>query len=250
MLIDMHTHTFLRWKDKNEGEKTLLKAIEKYDITKAYVSNFTVPDSSEEEVDEGNRITAELVKAHPDCIGGYVYVNPKNKNTVDVIKRGIEEMGLEAIKLWVGTFCDDECVNKVAEQAIEYGVPIMQHAFHKSVGQLPFETVGKHIANLAIRYPELKLIMAHLGGNCYNGIPMIKELENVWVDISSSIFGGDALDYTIENIGVDRILFGSDIPGTFIVNVGKVNEADITDEEREMIFYKNTLRVFDRKFRL
>ena len=143
-----------------------------------------------------------------------------------------------------------ETVNKIAEKSIEYGVPVLIHSFHKSTGQYPFETTGKNVEILAKRYPELKIVMAHYGGNCYNGIPMIRDLKNVWIDTSGSICSGDVLNYTIENIGTERILFGSDMPGDYITNVGKVMEADLTKEEKDMIFYKNTLKVFDKNFRL
>ena len=56
------------------------------------------------------------------------------------------------------------------------------HSFKKTVGQLEFETVGPHVADLASRYPEARLIMAHLDGNAYHGIKCIKEYKNVgWI---------------------------------------------------------------------
>ena len=129
-------------------------------------------------------------------------------------------------------------------------MPILFHAFHKAVDQLPFETCGNHIANLARRYPELKIIMAHFGGNAYHGIPPVRDLKNVWIDSSSSIFRGDEFRYVIEQVGVDRILFGSDAPGNFIVNLGQVQELNLSKEDKDKILYKNTLHVFDPNFRL
>ena len=110
------------------------------------------------------------------------------------------------VKLWMASLCDDPRVFPVVEQCIEYRAPILIHSFHKAVGQLPFETTGEHVANLARRYPQARILMAHLGGNAYHGLPAIRDCPNVWTDICSSIFRGDSLSYALELLGEDRIL--------------------------------------------
>ena len=92
--------------------------------------------------------------------------------------------------------------------------------------------------------------MAHLGGNSYDGIPAIRDCKNVWSDLSGSIYGGDALNYAVENVGAERILFGSDMPVSFLVNVGKVQGADLSQEQREMIYWKNAKKLLNRSFRV
>lgn len=134
---------------------------------------------------------------------------------------------------------------------IDYNMPILFHAFYKAHDQLLYETRGNHIANIARRYPELKIIMAHLGGSAYHAIPTIRNIPNVWVDMCSSIYRGDELQYTIEQIGADRIMFGTDVPSVNpIVNRGKVEELDLTQEEKDKIYYKNTLKFFDPSFHI
>ncbi len=250
MLIDVHAHAAVEGLPYEDGKSRLLRIFEAYHFDKMYISNFMEAVPTKEQVEEGNRYTAALIKEHPDKFGGYVYVSPEHDNAVEVFKRGIEEQGLEGVKLWLSCYCDDVCVNRIAELAIDYGTPMLIHTFHKSTWQYPNESVGKHVANLAKRYPELKIIMAHLGGNCYNGIPMIRDLKNVWVDFSGSMFHGDAIDYTVENIGAERLLFGTDAPWFFVTNIGKVLGAKLTDEERNLVFYKNAQKIFDRNFKL
>lgn len=43
----------------------------------------------------------------------------------------------------------------------------------------------KCLRRAALANPETAFIMAHLGGNCYHGIPMIWDLQNVFVDVSA-----------------------------------------------------------------
>ena len=74
---------------------------------------------------------------------------PIQDNCIDVLRKGIEEYGMEGMKLWVATYCDDPRVFPLVEKCIDYNIPILVHSFHKAVGQLEFETTGIHTANLA-----------------------------------------------------------------------------------------------------
>ena len=248
-IYDMHTH-FMGFQYEQD-KRTLLRAMELYDISRIYVSGLSqLPNPMEWMIDEANAAVAKFAKEYPDQVSGYIYISPEHKNAMDVLRRGIEEQGLEGVKLWVSTFCDDPCVFPIVEQCIEYGIPILVHAFHKAVNQLPNETTGKHTAALARRYPQAKLIMAHLGGNCYHGLPAIRDCPNVWVDYSGSLFRGDELQYAVDLLGVDRIVYGSDMPGPYLDNLGQLLELGLPEEDRDKIAYKNTQKLFDRSFRL
>jgi len=245
MIIDMHVHL---WEGLyGEHKARILNAIELYSISKVYVSGLSVYIPSKEQVAGVNLEVARFMREEPDKISGYVYISPEHDNAVDVLKRGIEEQGFAGAKFWVSALCDDMCVDRVMEKIIDYGVPLLVHAYHKAKGQLPRESIGINVANLARRYPEARIIMAHLGGNCYNGLPAIRDCENVWVDFSGTLFRGDELSYAVECLGAARVLFGSDMPGVFLVNLGQVLEAKITRDEKDLILYKNALKLFDNK---
>lgn len=249
MIIDIHTHV---WGGHPEDSKAkLLKAIDRYRLARIYVSALQSYLSDEEEISYLNKLVYDFMQQEPEKIGGAVYLNPTHKNVMDVLRRAIEEQGFEMIKLWVCTTADDPSVDPIMEYAEETGVPVLFHAFHKATAQVPNETLGCHVANIARRHPKTKILMAHLGGNCYNGIPAIRDCKNVWVDNSgSTFFHGDDLNYTVEALGAERILFGTDMPGCCASNIGQVLGADLTEEQRELIFYKNAQKLLDRNFRL
>ncbi len=248
MVIDVHTHIWAS--NYKQTKEDLLKAMDRYHIDRIYVSGLEGYTPTKEKVDELNDEVARFMKENKERVGGYVYVSPEHDNATEVIRRGIEDQGMEGIKLWVSTFCDDVCVNPVMEQAIFYGVPVLMHTFHKANGQVPNESLGNHIANIARRYPEAKILMAHLGGNCYHGLPAIRDCKNVWTDFSGSIYVGDAIEYAVDLLGADRVLFGTDMIGSYLVNLGQVLEADLSWEEKDKILYKNALHLFDKEFRL
>lgn len=249
MIIDIHAHV---WGKSPEGllktKNYLLKNIDKYGIDKVYISGLANYYSSEEEVAFLNNGVAELMAEHKDRIGGAVYVNPEHKNTLDIIKKATQEQGFEMIKLWCCTFADAPCVDPIMEYAEQNGLPVLFHSFKKSSTQVPNESTGIHVANIARRHPKTKILMAHLGGSAHDGIPAIRDLKNVWCDQSGSIYHGDDLNYAIEYLGAERILFGTD--NAFLTNIGQIMGADLTDDARDLIFYKNALKLLDPNFRL
>lgn len=246
MIIDMHTHI---WGGRyDQHAKALLTNCERYGIDKVFVSGLIRQYSPEEEVKSQNEDIVRFKRENPDVAEGYVYVNPRHANALDVLRQGIEQDGMIGMKLWIATYCDDPSVFPLIEQCIEYDVPILLHAFYKAVGQYPDESVGTHVAELAKRYPQAKLIMAHLGGNHYHGIKAIRDYPNVVTDISGSLFRREEVDYAVRLLGAERVLFGSDMPGcSYITNYGQVEEADLTPEERQLIYAGNTMRLFGMK---
>lgn len=249
MRIDIHTHV---WGSHPEDDKAaLLKAMDQYGLARIYVSGLQTYFSDEEEIAYLNKLVFDFMREEPEKVGGAVYLNPKNKNVMDVLKRATQEQGFEMIKLWCCTTADDPSVDPIMEYAEENGIPVLFHAFKKATSQVPNETTGSHVANIARRHPKTKILMAHLGGSCYDGIPAIRDCKNVWVDNSgSTFFHGDDMNYAVEYVGADRILFGTDMPGCCASNIGQILGADLTDEQRELIFWKNAKKLVDRNFRL
>ena len=243
MIIDVHAHI---WGNNYEQDKyDIMKACELYGVSQVYVSGLKSHIPDEQEIKELNSEVYKFMKEEEGIIKGYCYVNPSHSNSLDVLKQGIEEYGMSGMKLWVSTFCDDPRVFPLVEQCIEYNVPILIHAFHKAVGQLKYESYSWNVANLARKYPEAKIIMAHMAANCYTGLKSIKDLKNVWVDFSGTIIRGDDILYAKKAIGVERILFGTDMPGaSTLICLGQVEEADLSSEEKELIYYKNALALF------
>lgn len=249
MIIDIHTHI---WGTRSENDKiNLLAAMDRYHVDRIYVSGLQSRTSDREEIARLNSLVYEFMQQEPERVGGAVYVNPRHKDVLDVIQRAVEEQGFEMIKLWICTHADDPAVDPIMEYAERTGVPVLFHAFRKSTEQVENESTGIHVANIARRHPKTKILMAHLGGSCYDGIPAIQELKNVWVDNSGfRLFRGDDLNYTIERIGAERILLGTDMPGCCASNIGQVLGADLTQAQRELIFYKNAQKLLNRNFRL
>ena len=92
---------------------------------------------------------------------------------------------------------------------------------------------------------SLKIIIPHLGGLGGNPIDFLdrfKERDNVHFD--TALASSDTIMKIIDQIGHERILFGSDVPfGTMKWELEKVLSLPIGDDKKEWILSKNLKRL-------
>ena len=192
MIIDMHGHIFCSNLENDKRE--VLETIERYHIDWVYLSAIELTNQvpNEAEIEEWNAAQYQFEKEHPECIRSYCRVNFLNKNAVDVAKRGIYDHNVVGLKLLSEAPMDDPRINPVVEEAIKANVPLLIHTSHKAPGSpmYPQESNSIHIAHLAVRYPEAKIIMAHTGGNAYLAVKRVQPYSNVAIDISGSLLRG------------------------------------------------------------
>jgi len=239
MIIDAHTHLWLG--RETECRNAILRAADIYSYKKAGVSTLCSELPDEEEIAACNRATAAFIRDCPELIFGWCYLNPRHKNALDVLKKGLEDQRMTGVKLWIAALCDDPAVDPIAEYCSVHGIPVLIHALDKTVGQMRYESRGSNVRALALRFPELKILMAHMGGNEYTGIRPVAGCPNVSVDLCGVVHRADSLEYAIEHLGTGRILYGTDMigGGSFWNNIGRVEALDIPDGEKARIYYKN-----------
>ena len=145
--------------------------------------------------------------------------------------------------------CTEPVVFPIVELAISLGVPILHHAGHSHypIETQPHISDGGHLAELGKRYPEAKLICAHVGGggDWEWTIKALRHAKSVYLDISGSVIDEAMVDMAVKVLGADRLLFGCDM--SFTAGVGKIRSAQLTGEERSKIFGGNMTRLLQRK---
>ena len=173
-----------------------------------------------------------------------VYPRHEKGFTLDQIERHMDSGVFVGVKVWVSQ-ADEACMNPVIEAMIEQDCPVLIHSMHKSVGQLALESDPTHIATLARRYPEAKIILPHIGGNFYYTCEVIADLPNVYTDPSGTYCETGMVEHAVKVLGAERILFGSDAPGAdFANNLAKVLAADLPPEVMGKILYGNAMRLW------
>lgn len=239
-VIDIHAHIWLG--RERENILSLKKAALDFGIERLLISPLGSHQPDQEEIRLLNRNARALCHQDP-LFSRYVTVAPEHSNALAVLEEGIQE-GAAGMKLWVSCLCDDPRCDALYHLCAEARLPVLVHTFSKTAGQLPRESTGVHLRNAAVRNPETIFIMAHLGGNCYHGIPLIRDLGNVYTDFSGSGSRGDDLPYALEQLGPERILFGTDMPGSYVMSWGQLLSAGLSPREHNLICRANALRLF------
>ncbi|MFD2329315.1 amidohydrolase family protein [Cohnella sp. GCM10020058] len=205
------------------------------------------PFPTEDEVVKANDDMVAAMQKHPGRLAGYCYANPRHGAAAlrDYRKR-VEEQGMIGLKLWISVLCNDPLVYPLIEQSIEYRAPVLIHAWRKSSGQLPYESTAAHVAELARRYPEARLIMAHLGGQAESAVNAVAPYGNVYTDTSGTPIGAGEVALAVERLGAERVLFGSDLPYACLAsNLGKVLGAHLPEREFQLVMEGNMARLLE-----
>lgn len=251
MIIDAHVHiggSLRAWRSE-DAVADLVAAAQRCGIRKLCVSclglSGYVPYPTPAEFRAANDEVLRAIARFPETLLGFCYVSPEYPaESVEEIRRCIEEGPMVGIKLWVARRASDSGVDPILEEAARLKVPVLQHAWYKTGGNLPHESTPADVAEMARRHPKVVIQMAHLTGAGERGIQDIAPYPNVVVDTSGGDPEAGILEYAVEVLGVERVVFGSDAPGRdFSVQLGKVLGAGLTEEEHRLILGGNMARI-------
>ncbi len=145
-----------------------------------------------------------------------------------------------------------EGLTTVYEKCVEYDVPVMIHT-----GTSVFKGARNRFANplpiddVAVDFPDLKIIDAHCGRPLYTDTSffLLRRHPNVYCDISSVPPRSIPQYYPWLERVADKAMFGSDWPGPGIRDIGdNIREfltLDFSDEVKRKILRENAIRVFN-----
>jgi predicted TIM-barrel fold metal-dependent hydrolase len=239
MIIDMHSHFWEYPRDftadfRNQARRA--RAGVEVDLTVRYADyRASAPTDVRTVVFGGkaklsgiwvdDRHVAAYVAAHPDTLIGFLSVDPTQAGWEAGLRDGHEFLGLRGIKLlpmYAGFRPDEERLDPLWHYAAMHHLPVLLHTGTTFVSQAPLEcTLPRHLDAVAIRHPEVKLILAHLGhpyeGEC---VVVIRKHPNVYADVSALHYRPFQLYHSlmlVQEYGVwDKVLFGTDYPFTTV----------------------------------
>lgn len=172
-----------------------------------------------------DRYVANYVAAHPDRLIGFLSVDPTQPGWEDELRHGHQELKLRGIKLlpmYAGFRPDDPRLDPLWHYANQHHLPVLLHTGTTFVAQAPLEcTLPRHLDPVATKYPEVRIIMAHLGhpyeGEC---VVTARKHPHVYTDISALHYRPWQLYNSlmlVQEYGIwDKVLFGTDYPFTNI----------------------------------
>ena len=246
--FDMHVHPPL-----DEGRiEAMFDAARRVGITRLILSDLGRGEwpyePPVEHVRRANEYVYKVVADHAGFAYGLVYVNPNHVESRDILEEGLAQPGMVGIKLWVS--CRDERgaidpVYPVLELAEERGVPVLLHCYERSGGNLHGELSPVDVAGLARRYPQVKLVMAHLGGLWLRGVRVVRPYPNVYADVCGSRAYLGMVEHAVRELGSERVLYGSDACGrAFAGQIAKVIAAEIEVADKRRILWDNSAALF------
>ncbi len=98
-------------------------------------------------------------------------------------------------------------------------------------------------------YPNMKLIIAHLGSEEHVLAVKNSKVGNIYVDTSGGSSNlNNVVEYAVKNVGAGKTLFGTDTYSSAF-QAGRVAFARISDEDKRLILRDNAIRLFPRAFK-
>jgi uncharacterized protein len=258
MLIDVHAHFYQQtspradWRERNESRLTAGSRIGiTYHVASVLGSwGLTSPVyfPSRDDVVAGNDVMLGLCREYSDRIRGYATVNPNyTDHAIAEIQRCLG-LGLIGIKLAASRRANDSLLDPICQLAAERKVPVLQHIWQRRRREWPGQEASDaaELGELAVRHPGVNFLLAHIGGggDWVHSLAVVRDVPNVYVDLSGSGVDGGMLEACLDSVGVRRLLWGADI--TLCTGLAKLRYLTclLPRDQVEYVRWQNAAAIF------
>lgn len=190
-------------------------------VDKAIIFTLRYGDSAG--VDGDDEVTAAAVAKYPDKFVGFAAVDPRRPDAMALLRHAVEDLGLRGVKfgpIYNGVHLADPRMVPIYEYCVKHDLPLTMHMGTTFARNAPLE-MGRpiHVDEVARRYPDLKMVMAHMGHpwgeEC---IVVARKHPNVFCEVSALFYRPwqfyntlvAAQEYNIADR--DKIFWGTDFP--------------------------------------
>lgn len=239
MIIDVHSHAWeypAHFNDDFRNQAKRAKGGVDFDLTIRYEDYQAAAHENVTTIVFGGKArlsglwvddqyVAKYVAAHADRLIGFLSLDPTQPGWEDELRYGHQELRLRGIKLmpmYAGFRPDEPRMDPLWSYAQQHRLPVLLHTGTTFVSQAPLEcTLPRHLDPVATRFPEVRIIMAHLGhpyeGEC---VVTARKHPHVYADISALHYRPYQFYHSlmlVQEYGIwDKVLFGTDYPFTTI----------------------------------
>lgn len=221
--------------------------------------------------DDFNPSTKSLVKLTTDMnnisVVGSIDILTYQQSDLDELEQWLKDKSIVGVKLYTGYqhfYPSDERCKPIYELCIKYDVPVIFHSGDTLAGYVKDPKLKYshplHIDDVASDLPELKIVIAHMGNPwLVDCAEIVYKNPNVYADISGLVVGndletpyGDLMRTRIIELltyaGSNKLLFGTDFPLCPLGSYVKfANSLGLSQEDKDDLFYKNALKLFNLK---
>lgn len=194
----------------------------------------------------GNNAVVDAIRQFPGRFYGYFSPNPFYPD-LDAASYFEKEPGMIGIKIHAmlnHAEINDPRYFPTYEYANQHGLPVLVHTW--DIYELD------HVAKLAERYPNSPYLIAHSGMRTHDVrvalIEHMKRHENIYADTAISVCYDGAIEWLVQKVGIDRVLFGSDLPFYDCRQVlGKIGLCKLSEQDKRKLLGENARSLFALK---
>jgi len=168
------------------------------------------------------------------------------------LARAAGELSLRGLKIHptdLGVPADDLRLVPIIRQAADLGLPVTVHSYPSDSGPSFDYSAPHRIARMAVTFPDVTWIIAHLGGCRFMDVIPIE----TYVDFSGMLLGTCELygvafaERLLRRIGLERVLFGTDYPAfPYEDYYAALDQMHFTDDETERIAFRNATGILQK----
>ena len=204
---------------------------------------------SPDDVSRGNDAMAEIARAEPERVRWYATVNPNFTSHAIAELRRCRERGAVGVKLLASRRADDPLLDPICEVAAEYAFPILHHIWQHRTREWPNQEIsdGADLGRLAVRHPAVSFVLAHLGGggDWSHTLAAVRDLPNVYPDLSGSGVDRGMLDAALAALGPRRLLWACDLTmETGLAKLRALEVIGLSADDMADIRWRNAARLF------
>jgi len=184
------------------------------------------------------------VSKFPNRLFGFYWVNPKRSSILDEVSKALD-YGFVGVKFRPETdgynLFNISLLDPILSYACKMGMLVYIHcsgygASHPNALRLICST-----------YPELKVIIGHMAQGSVDAIRVAEDFDNVFLE-TSTYRGFKVIEYAVNRIGSDRVLFGSDYPYSNIqMEISKIMNLRVSWDDKIKIMGLNSLSLLSSK---
>lgn len=261
-IIDIHTHPWVRPEDNICGYRQLMDgdpfATYKNDLTRAGISRaagMVIPIGMNKTPEEQLcqlRLSNDYALTVWEALGDFyipgMSIHPAFvRESCEEIER-MYKAGVRLVGELVPYFCSwgqigfvHEGMDEILDVIEDYGMVVNFHSTNAREDEYAMVKAHPGITFVGAHPGEKTAYMRHLA--------WMEEMPNYYLDLSGTgLFRHAMLTYGVGRVGAERFLFGSDYPTCSPgMNVGGVEYTDISEADKDLIFYGNACRLLGMK---
>ena len=246
-IIDLHTHCNCGSKfDIAENEfhqRNFPFLMEEYRNCGISAGGFSYYSSlfSDKEVFEGNALLHEQALSD-DRVYQWLVLDPKLEILFAQIRGLIKSDKVLGIKIHSLLGCHNYDIN-------EYADKIFSFADELKCFVLMHPDKITDMVQYADKYPNMKLIIAHVYGMEHIEVIEQAKYGNIFTDTSGGASNANnIIEYAVERVGSEKIFFGTDTYSCAF-QTGRIKYARISEKDKENILYNNAKKHFKEQFK-